>query len=524
MSSGDFGLCRILIFGLICSVIQAKRFQPVQSTSANALYLKETNRVLRSYIESYSVQCPSATKPNGFPVKFEELYWLNENNDFSKPDGSIFVSSANLIEKAQLTVRINQQINYVSCGYLYNNVYKRIKQWNFIYVDAPEIKLIVTSNPNQVSLKPINSTYSSISVPASSNVASWNSPLDLLRFKCQTNYDIPLDTRFVWMYYKNPVTGNVEIWHRDDVKGVEDVYQIFMYDLYNSVTNRNESLSTFIKSLLLDRVDSIEFQCASYKDNFQLLAKSPNFYLIKDKGHPIYTYPFHSTTAVTVVTEGSRYDNGPLIGGIIGGILGLLLLLALILLLVWCCCIRRRKEKDTQIKFYNQQNMTSQSVVSGYPTENNIEITQDGWRNMTGTSSAFMHFPTQSCHTLDNQSSRHHSHMESSNLNRQQAISQSNLSHHHLNHNQSGIATIRSEAPDLYLKTITLPKDMNDDYIRNDGRPEGFSSTYAQKDITYNSNSGYLTDEEFYTHRKEYLVDNNGHHQQHHEQAHFQYV
>lgn len=107
-------------------------------------------------------------------------------------------------------------------------------------------------------------------------------------------------------------------------------------------------------------------------------------FFLKDKGHPVYTYPFHSTTSVTVVTEGSRYDNGPLIGGIIGGILGLLLLLALILLLVWCCCIRRRKKKDTQIKFYNQQNLTSQSVVSGYPTENNIEITQDGWRNMNG--------------------------------------------------------------------------------------------------------------------------------------------
>lgn len=87
----------------------------------------------------------------------------------------------------------------------------------------------------------------------------------------------------------------------------------------------------------------------------------------------------------------------------------------------------------------------------------------------------------------------------------------------------SGIATIRSEAPDLYLKTITLPKDMNDEY-RGDGRHDGFSSTYAQKDITYNSNSGYLTDEEFYTHRKEYLVDTNGHYQQQHENAHFQYV
>lgn len=59
-----------------------------------------------------------------------------------------------------------------------------------------------------------------------------------------------------------------------------------------------------------------------------------------------------------------------------------------------------------------------------------------------------------------------------------------------------GVATIRSEVPEVFLKTITLPKD------------EGFSS-YAQKDIKYNTNNGYLTDEEFYTQRNEYFVNQN---------------
>jgi len=96
---------------------------------------------------------------------------------------------------------------------------------------------------------------------------------------------------------------------------------------------------------------------------------------------PVYTtigntYIVPSTTA--------SYNNGPLIGGLVGGILGLFLLLALLLLIIWCCCIRRESEKETTRIYYNQQNLASQSAVSGYPpVENNIEITQDGWRNLT---------------------------------------------------------------------------------------------------------------------------------------------
>ncbi len=82
------------------------------------------------------------------------------------------------------------------------------------------------------------------------------------------------------MYYMNPDNRIVEIWHRDDIRGVEDPNQIFMYDQYNLVTNRNESLSKFIQSLLLGRVNKLEFQCASYKDSFQLVAKSNNLTLI----------------------------------------------------------------------------------------------------------------------------------------------------------------------------------------------------------------------------------------------------
>ena len=96
------------------------------------------------------------------------------------------------------------------------------------------------------------------------------------------------------------------------------------------------------------------------------------------KANTYYTNePVHQTT-----TTARPHDHGPLIGGIVGGILGLILLLAIILLIVWCCCIRREKEKNSQV-YYNQQQLQSQSVVSAFPIEKNIEITQDGWRNVS---------------------------------------------------------------------------------------------------------------------------------------------
>ncbi len=128
-----------------------------------------------------------------------------------------------------------------------------------------------------------------------------------------------------------------------------------------------------------------------------------------------------------------------------------------------------------------------------------------------------MHYPTQSAHTIDNRSSRYQSNLEVNNVshhNHQQVISTSNLS------GQNGVAIVRSEVPDVYLKTMALPRD--------DSRHEAYS-TYAQKDIAFNTNNGYLTDEEYHLQRREYFVNKNVSQQQHqqHEslsETRFQYI
>ena len=139
----------------------------------------------------------------------------------------------------------------------------------------------MVDNTAWTKLVPINDTFSSIEVTAATNPSQWNTPIDLLRFKCETNYDVPFDTKFVWMYVTNPNTNVLEIWHRTDVNGFDDAFQTFMFDNYNSVSNRNESLSEFVKQLVLQRVPMIQFQCASYYETNQLLAKSKNLSLLK---------------------------------------------------------------------------------------------------------------------------------------------------------------------------------------------------------------------------------------------------
>lgn len=107
-------------------------FQPIQTARPGGTFIKENIRILTNYVAGFSVQCPLVSKINGQQVSFEELFWINENLHHTEND--VFISSSNLLEKAQLTFRINQNFNHVSCGYLYQNQYIRIKLWDFVYI------------------------------------------------------------------------------------------------------------------------------------------------------------------------------------------------------------------------------------------------------------------------------------------------------------------------------------------------------------------------------------------------------
>ncbi len=162
----------------------------------------------------------------------------------------------------------------------------KIKFWflfniKYLNKEIPTIGLIVKNNPSLVYLTKVNDTVSSISVSPTENVREWNKPYDLLRFKCETNYDVPCDTKYVWMYFYNPSTSAYEIWHKNDVNDTnENIYQIFINERYQSVTSKSASLSEFLRYILLNQVNSIQFQCASYFTDQYLIATSQNLSII----------------------------------------------------------------------------------------------------------------------------------------------------------------------------------------------------------------------------------------------------
>lgn len=145
----------------------------------------------------------------------------------------------------------------------------------------PTITLNVRSNPQLIYLNKINETLSSISVAPTNNVREWNQPYDLLRLKCITNYDIPCDAKYVWMYFYNPVSCAYEIWHKNDGnETTENIYQIFINERFQSVTTKSASLSEFLRYVLLNQISSIQLQCASYYQDQYLIATSQNLSLI----------------------------------------------------------------------------------------------------------------------------------------------------------------------------------------------------------------------------------------------------
>ena len=98
----------------------------------SAAYTNEKLRVLNEYIDTFAIQCPLTSKPNNQLVTIEDIYWINENLSFNKPDQEVNIPN-NIIDKSKLNIKIKPGFNYVSCGYLFNNVFVRIKMWNFVY-------------------------------------------------------------------------------------------------------------------------------------------------------------------------------------------------------------------------------------------------------------------------------------------------------------------------------------------------------------------------------------------------------
>jgi hypothetical protein len=112
--------------------------------------------------------------------------------------------------------------------------------------------------------------------------------------RCETDFDLPLGSKYVWMYLYSSVTNVYEIWHKYDFgNSNENIYQTF----YNPKENKNASLSEFLKQLIIGQYTSATFQCASYYDKLNptnvicLIAESKNITIIR--GFSSFILIFH---------------------------------------------------------------------------------------------------------------------------------------------------------------------------------------------------------------------------------------
>lgn len=99
----------------------------------SAVYITEKLRILNEYIDTYAIQCPITSKPNNELVSADSIYWINENLSYNKNDQDVNIPN-NLIDKGKLNIKISPGLFYVSCGYLFNNMFYRVKMWNFAFV------------------------------------------------------------------------------------------------------------------------------------------------------------------------------------------------------------------------------------------------------------------------------------------------------------------------------------------------------------------------------------------------------
>jgi hypothetical protein len=115
----------------ICLLISffAAVFAPQTASAVNL----NTLRIIRSYAQSVVLQCPTTFYTE--PIDLTRVRWINEINDFTKPDSSVSITPSNLILTSQVSMPLNSQYQYISCGYVTNNyLYVRLGFWKLQYV------------------------------------------------------------------------------------------------------------------------------------------------------------------------------------------------------------------------------------------------------------------------------------------------------------------------------------------------------------------------------------------------------
>jgi hypothetical protein len=105
---------------------------PASSSSSSSI---QELRVIRHYADHVFLHCPLTSSPyTNQAISEHQIKWVNEINDYSKPDQNVIINSFNLLLSSHVQYQLNPHITYLSCGFIMNNCYFRLKMWKINYI------------------------------------------------------------------------------------------------------------------------------------------------------------------------------------------------------------------------------------------------------------------------------------------------------------------------------------------------------------------------------------------------------
>ena len=113
-------------------------FMSVELVRSDLLQIQKL-KVVKGYLSHTTLQCPI---PASTHIPLNQIRWVNEANDYAKPDSGVQLTANNVLASSQLAFQTFDSLTYLSCGYISeSNCYVRLKLWQLICVGKRSFKI-----------------------------------------------------------------------------------------------------------------------------------------------------------------------------------------------------------------------------------------------------------------------------------------------------------------------------------------------------------------------------------------------
>lgn len=132
-----FQIISCIILFLVASVVVNASGSIISSSSSSVRSGGDDTQVLRivrTYANGIFLHCPVTSVQANDLAGVYQLKWINEKETYNKHDEQLQVNEYNLLLTAEVNLQVNPSLSYVSCGYVYNYRYVRIKLWQLVFI------------------------------------------------------------------------------------------------------------------------------------------------------------------------------------------------------------------------------------------------------------------------------------------------------------------------------------------------------------------------------------------------------